>query len=93
MKIHVISILTALKHLLKIFVTIPAEMCVCVCCRLGYDQIPIDMQGLEIDSHGGGNGSTYSAIDAMDVGSAGNFEIPTPPQENNQVAAWYDTDL
>lgn len=62
----------------------------------GYDQIPIDMQGLEIESHGGGNGSTYGTLDAMDVGSAGNFdpiEIPTPPQENNQVAAWYDTDL
>lgn len=64
--------------------------------NLGYDQIPIDMQGLEIESHGGGNGSTYGTLDAMDVGSAGNFdpiEIPTPPQENNQVAAWYDTDL
>lgn len=58
------------------------------------------MQGLEIGSHGGGNGSTYSAIDAMDVGSADpdlNFDhieqLPTPPQDNNQVAAWYDTDL
>lgn len=63
---------------------------------LGYDQIPLDMQGLEIESHGGGNGSTYGTLDAMDVGSAANFdpiEIPTPPQENNQVAAWYDTDL
>ncbi|KAF2897545.1 hypothetical protein ILUMI_08631 [Ignelater luminosus] len=66
----------------------------------GYEQIPLDMQGLEIGSHGGGNGSTYSAIDAMDVGSADpelNFdpmnELPTPPQDNNQVAAWYDTDL
>lgn len=51
------------------------------------------MQGLEIESHGGGNGSTYGPIDAMDVGTGGNFDIPTPPQENNQVAAWYDTDL
>lgn len=62
----------------------------------GYDQIPIDMQGLEIESHGNGNGSTYGTLDAMEVGSAGNFDpidIPTPPQENNQVAAWYDTDL
>ncbi|KAJ8945183.1 hypothetical protein NQ314_009296, partial [Rhamnusium bicolor] len=66
----------------------------------GYDQIPIDMQGLEIGSHGGGNGSTYSAIDAMDVTGADpdlNFDtidqLPTPPQDNNQVAAWYDTDL
>lgn len=67
---------------------------------VGYDQIPIDMQGLDIGSHGGGNGSTYSAIDPMDVGSADpdlNFDpidqLPTPPQDNNQVAAWYDTDL
>lgn len=69
----------------------------------GFDQIPVDIQGLEIDSHGGGNGSTYSAIDAMDV-TISNAEpgelsfdpldqLPTPPQDNNQVAAWYDTDL
>lgn len=71
----------------------------------GYDQIPIDsMQGLEIGSHhgaGGGGGSTYGPIDAMDVGGPDssdlNFdhldELPQPPQDNNQVAAWYDTDL
>ncbi|XP_050512043.1 armadillo segment polarity protein isoform X2 [Diabrotica virgifera virgifera] len=66
----------------------------------GYDQIPIDMQGLDIGSHGGGNGSTYSAIDAMDVTSGDpdlNFDtidqLPTPPQDNNHAAAWYDTDL
>lgn len=55
------------------------------------------MQGLDIGSHGGGNGSNYSAIDAMDIGSSEpiqNIEqLPTPPQDNNQVAAWYDTDL
>lgn len=58
------------------------------------------MQGLEIGSHGGGNGSTYSAIDAMDVTSGDqdlNFDtidqLPTPPQDNNHAAAWYDTDL
>ncbi len=22
-----------------------------------------------------------------------NNEVPSPPQDNNQVAAWYDTDL
>jgi len=72
---------------------------------LGYDQIPIDsMQGLEIGSHhgaGGGGGSTYGPMDAMDVGGPDssdlNFdhldELPQPPQDNNQVAAWYDTDL
>lgn len=77
------------------------QCCIYICIYIffllctGYDQIPIDMQELEIESHGGG-GSTYGTLDAMDVGSAGNFdpiEIPTPPQENNQVAAWYDTDL
>ncbi|PNF26703.1 Armadillo segment polarity protein [Cryptotermes secundus] len=71
----------------------------------GYDQIPIDsMQGLEIGSHhgaGGAGGSTYGPMDAMDVGGPDssdlNFdhldELPQPPQDNNQVAAWYDTDL
>ncbi|XP_047368126.1 armadillo segment polarity protein isoform X3 [Vespa velutina] len=61
----------------------------------GYDQIPIDsMQGLEI-----GGGSTYGAMDTMDVAHEGDLsfdhleELPAPPQDNNQVAAWYDTDL
>ncbi|XP_029177909.1 armadillo segment polarity protein isoform X2 [Nylanderia fulva] len=61
----------------------------------GYDQIPIDsMQGLEI-----GGGSTYGAMDTMDVAHEGDLsfdhleELPPPPQDNNQVAAWYDTDL
>ncbi|TGZ57934.1 Armadillo segment polarity protein [Temnothorax longispinosus] len=60
----------------------------------GYDQIPVDsMQGLEI-----GGGSTYGAMDTMDVAHDGmSFEhleeLPAPPQDNNQVAAWYDTDL
>ncbi|XP_015123265.1 armadillo segment polarity protein isoform X1 [Diachasma alloeum] len=63
--------------------------------QAGYDQIPIDsMQGLEI-----GGGSTYGAMDAMDVAHEGDLsfdhlaELPAPPQDNNQVAAWYDTDL
>lgn len=51
------------------------------------------MQGLEI-----GGGSTYGAMDTMDVAHDGmSFdhleELPAPPQDNNQVAAWYDTDL
>lgn len=61
----------------------------------GYDQIPIDsMQGLEI-----GGGSTYGVMDTMDVAQDGDLsfdhleELPSPPQDNNQVAAWYDTDL
>ncbi|XP_076679634.1 armadillo isoform X1 [Andrena cerasifolii] len=61
----------------------------------GYGQIPVDsMQGLEI-----GGGSTYGAMDTMDVAHEGDLsfdhleELPAPPQDNNQVAAWYDTDL
>jgi len=52
------------------------------------------MQGLEI-----GGGSTYGAMDTMDVAHDGDLsfdhleELPAPPQDNNQVAAWYDTDL
>lgn len=59
-----------------------------------YDQIPIDMEGLELESHGGGNGSTYSAMDVETTEPDLNFDqLPTPPQDNGQVAAWYDTDL
>ena len=59
------------------------------------------MQGLEIGSHhphlsGGGGGSSVD-VAMMDVGGDLNFadldELPQPPQDNNQVAAWYDTDL
>lgn len=54
----------------------------------GYDTIPVELQRLEI-----------GAMDAMDVSAEPdlNFDpmndLPTPPQDNNQVAAWYDTDL
>lgn len=46
------------------------------------------MQGMEI-------GSPLD-LDGMDVGADPDFDahqLPTPPQDNNQVAAWYDTDL
>merc|ERR1719319_1899121 len=62
----------------------------------GYDGIPVDgMQGLDIGSH---PGSTYGVgpVQDMDMeGSDLNFgnDMPQPPQDNNQVAAWYDTDL
>lgn len=65
----------------------------------GYDGLPIEsMQGLDISSH---PGSTYGAVDGGDHptvemgGSEVNFdqEVPPPPQDNHQVAAWYDTDL
>ncbi|EEB09826.1 Armadillo segment polarity protein, putative [Pediculus humanus corporis] len=63
----------------------------------GYDTLPIDsMQGLEIDSHG--PGSNYGPLG--DVGgdsTALDFDhlddLPQPPQDNHQLAAWYDTDL
>jgi len=31
----------------------------------------------------------------MDMGDQMNYDsdLPQPPQDNNQVAAWYDTDL
>ena len=46
----------------------------------GYDTIPVEMQGLEI---GGAMALPDFTLD----------ELPQPPQDNNQVAAWYDTDL
>uniref|UniRef100_A0A023F5L4 Armadillo segment polarity protein n=2 Tax=Triatoma infestans TaxID=30076 RepID=A0A023F5L4_TRIIF len=59
----------------------------------GYDQIPVDsMQGLDIGSQHDSNygpmdvGPTELDFDTLD-------ELPQPPQDNNQVAAWYDTDL
>jgi len=59
----------------------------------GYDGLPVDgMQGLDIGSH---PGSTYGQVQDMDVGDQMNYDsdLPPPPQDNNQVAAWYDTDL
>merc|ERR1711953_751479 len=58
----------------------------------GYDGLPVEeMQGMGINSH---PGSTYGPIQDMDMGQQ-HFEDmpPAPPQDNNQVAAWYDTDL
>jgi len=58
----------------------------------GYDGIPVDgMQGLDIGSH---PGSTYGQIQDMDMGDQMyDSDLPQPPTDNNQVAAWYDTDL
>jgi len=62
----------------------------------GYDGVPVDgMQGLDIGSH---PGSTYGGAGVQEMDMAGsdiNFDtdMPQPPQDNNQVAAWYDTDL
>ncbi|XP_066247673.1 armadillo segment polarity protein isoform X1 [Euwallacea similis] len=46
----------------------------------GYDQIHLSVQAMDIGS----------PMDAMDVTMD---QLPTPPQDNSQVAAWYDTDL
>ncbi|XP_071743465.1 armadillo segment polarity protein [Lepeophtheirus salmonis] len=54
----------------------------------GYDGIPVEsMQGLDINSH---PGSTYGPVGGSD--NRDQDPIPNPPQDN-QVAAWYDTDL
>lgn len=55
----------------------------------GYDGVPVEaMQALDINEghyghayHNGGSDINYEN------------EVPNPPQDNNQVAAWYDTDL
>lgn len=62
------------------------------------------MQGLDINS--GGNSVYGNANDPEDnyatqhlhqptPSDLANFdhEVPQPPNDNNQVAAWYDTDL
>lgn len=58
----------------------------------GYDQIPIDsMQGLEI---GSGFGMDMDIGENEGAGAASaDLAFPEPPQDNNNVAAWYDTDL
>merc|ERR1740116_700428 len=57
----------------------------------GYDGIPVEeLQGMGINSH---PGSTYGPVQDMDMGAQFEDMPPAPPQDNNQVAAWYDTDL
>jgi len=62
----------------------------------GYDGLPVEeLQGMGIGSH---PGSTYGQVQDMDMGHQGDMghfdnDMPQPPQDNNQVAAWYDTDL
>lgn len=72
-------------------------------CSGGYDHVPVDsMQGLDIGSQHGGPGSNYGPIDPRDLppGHPGHPDLtfdqqapPQPPRDNNQMAAWYDTDL
>merc|ERR1719239_1869041 len=55
----------------------------------GYDGIPVEeLQGMGINSH---PGSTYGPVQDMDMGAQFEDMPPAPPQDNNQVAAWYDT--
>jgi catenin beta 1 len=53
------------------------------------------MQGLEICSQQESNCSPLDVVTANDIdfGRLGDLPLPEPPQDNNQVAAWYDTDL
>ncbi|XP_037078008.1 armadillo segment polarity protein-like isoform X2 [Pollicipes pollicipes] len=69
----------------------------------GYDPVPVaSMEGLELGS--AGPGSNYGPLDPVGVPAPGSgppdmaFDNmadlpPQPPRDNNQVAAWYDTDL
>merc|ERR1719211_70468 len=57
----------------------------------GYDGLPVEeMQGMGINSH---PGSTYGPIQDMDMGQQHFEDMPPAPPQDNQVAAWYDTDL
>lgn len=47
------------------------------------------MQGLEI---GSGFGMDMD-MEAEPTGAASDLAFPEPPHDNNNVAAWYDTDL
>merc|ERR1719188_1748617 len=63
----------------------------------GYD-VPVEaMNGLDLNenSGGGGGASPNSSQRAAAAADNRNFDpdLPAPPQDNNQVAAWYDTDL
>lgn len=72
--------------------------------RPGFDQVPVDsMQGLEIGSH---HGSNYGPMDTTmpELGPNANIDFqsldnsgmhPAPPHgaDQNQMAAWFDTDL
>lgn len=51
------------------------------------------MQGLEICSQQESNCSPMDVVTANDIDFGRLGELPEPPQDNNQVAAWYDTDL
>ncbi|XP_044260719.1 armadillo segment polarity protein-like [Tribolium madens] len=64
----------------------------------GFNQVPVEMSGLEIGTHDSGNSSSYSALlEAMEVTMADtesdlNFnninQLPSTPQDN-QATEWY----
>ncbi|TRY61619.1 hypothetical protein TCAL_09102 [Tigriopus californicus] len=72
---------------------------------VGYDGIPpIDaMHGLDLNGGSGGSlyannnggGGDTSSQSPLHGGDNVNYDpdLPSPPQDNNQMAAWYDTDL
>lgn len=52
------------------------------------------MQGLDINSQGGSNYGTAMDVMSNPLDEFSHLdELPQPPTDNNQVAAWYDTDL
>ncbi len=54
------------------------------------------MNGLDLNDNGSPtSGSRHRAPSTTTGGDNMNYDpdLPTPPQDNNQVAAWYDTDL
>ena len=74
---------------------------------LGHDGLPVDqMAGLDLNgmgdnsiyggvSHGHALDNSQSPLTTPSNGNLNNYndDLPSPPQDNNQVAAWYDTDL
>lgn len=58
----------------------------------GYDGVPVEaLQGLDI---GSSNANLNESSGNVGNGN-GDYDpdLPAPPKDNNQVAAWYDTDL
>lgn len=51
------------------------------------------MQGFEICSQQESNCSPMDVVTANDIDCGRLGDLPEPPLDNNQVAAWYDTDL
>ena len=50
------------------------------------------MQGLDLNNTNSPQESNYANGDAHNDNNT-NGQMPEPPQDNNQLAAWYDTDL